>query len=135
MNTKFDPNAYDSKVAAIHTLRINVKSLAQEARYIRREEQRCGHAYREQLHIHRTVKVRWEARVAQLALAYVRGTSRESVENSPTWITTCDTRERLIRDVETKLKKHGVYPKGETLKAWFYPGKAQPQPQAVVASH
>lgn len=133
MNTKYDPQAYDSKVAAIHTLRINVKSLAQEARYIRHEEQRCGPAYREQLHNHRTVKVRQESRVAQLALAYVRGKPRESVDNSITWHTICVTRERMIREVEAKLKKHGIYPRGNAIQEWLCPRRMPAKPASIPA--
>lgn len=135
MNTKHDPQAYDSKVAAIHTLRINVKSLAQEARYIRREEQRCGPAYREQLHNHRTVKVRWESRIAQLALAYVRGTPRDRIERFPAFSSTGDTEARMIRDVEAKLKKHGIYPRGNAVKEWIFPKKTTAQPLTTTANH
>lgn len=65
-------NVYENKIAAIHRLRVNVKSLACEARLIRCEERRCGELYRQELRLHRIGRLREEARYAQLALAYAR---------------------------------------------------------------
>lgn len=72
---------YDAKVAAIHRLRVNVKSLAAEARIIRREERRCGSQYVWTLQDHRRRNVREESRYAGLALAFVRGQEYQSVES------------------------------------------------------
>ncbi len=72
---------YCAKVAAIHKLRVNVKSLAEEARIIRQEAKRCGREYRAVLDCHRRGRVRDEARIAQLALAYVRGMPYRRVES------------------------------------------------------
>lgn len=72
---------YDPKIAAIHKARVNVKSLAAEARMIRREERRAGPAYRLELAAHRRGRVREEARYAQLALAFIRGMAYRNVEN------------------------------------------------------
>lgn len=72
--------AYDPKVAAIHRLRVNVKSLAAEAKIIRQEAWRCGMAYEYSLTLHRKGRLREEARYAHLALAYFRGRSYKSVE-------------------------------------------------------
>lgn len=72
---------FDSRVMAIHRLRVNVKSLAAEAKIIRREVQRCGYQYEQVLINHRRGYLRDEARYAQLALAYVRGVPRIIVEN------------------------------------------------------
>lgn len=71
---------YCEITSAIHRLRINVKSLAAEARYIRQEERRCGSCYRNELYLHRTRRLREESRHAQLALAFLRGRSYQSVE-------------------------------------------------------
>lgn len=71
---------YDSKVAAIHKLRINVKSLAAEAKIIRQEAKRCGMAYEYALTLHRKGRLREEARVAHLALAYARSRAYRSAE-------------------------------------------------------
>lgn len=70
----------DCRVAAIHQLRVNVKSLAAEARIIRQETQRAGAAYAHMLSEHRRGKLRTEARYAQLALAFLRGRSYRTVE-------------------------------------------------------
>ncbi len=72
--------AFDFRVLAIHRLRVNVKSLAAEARIIRREESRCGIRYQFALREHRRGRVREEARYAQLALAFVRGRKYSQVE-------------------------------------------------------
>ena len=71
---------YDWKVAAIHKLRINVKSLAAEAKIIRQEARRCGACYEMELTLHRRGRLREEARYTHLALAFVRGRPYKSVE-------------------------------------------------------
>lgn len=73
--------AFDRKVLAIHKLRVNVKSLAAEARIIRKEECRCGIQYQFALREHRRGRVREEARYAQLALAFLRGRRYSQVEH------------------------------------------------------
>lgn len=73
-------NTYDSKVAAIHMLRVNVKSLAAEAKLIRHEEKRAGIQYQTALQLHRRGRLREEARYAQLALAFLRGRHLRQVE-------------------------------------------------------
>lgn len=72
--------AFDRKVLAIHKLRVNIKSLAAEARMIRKEESKCGLQYMLYLRVHRTGRVREEARYANLALAFVRGRKYSQVE-------------------------------------------------------
>ena len=64
---------YDAKVAAIHRLRVNVKSLSAEARIIRKEAKRADAMYEMDLTLHRRGRLRLESRVAHLALAFVRG--------------------------------------------------------------
>ena len=71
---------YETNVCAIHMLRVNVKSLAEEAKFIRHEERRCGKCYLWRLHGHRIGLLREQSRLAQLALAYVRGRPYRSVE-------------------------------------------------------
>lgn len=71
---------YEKKVAAIHKLRVNIKSLASEASFIRREEKRCGIAYQWELSSHRRGRLREESRYTHLALAFVRGRTYSSVE-------------------------------------------------------
>lgn len=69
-----------SRISAIHRARVNVKSLAAEARFIRQEEQRCGQEFRNDLASHRRGRLRDEARYAQLALAFFRRRSYRTVE-------------------------------------------------------
>jgi len=61
-------------------LRVKIKSLAEEARIIRREERRSNGPLRDELHIHRVIAVRSEARVAQLAYGFIRGRAYERLE-------------------------------------------------------
>jgi hypothetical protein len=72
----------DERVTAIHRARVNVKSLAAEARLIRQEERRAGWVYREELARHRRGRLRDEARYAGLALAFIRGRAYSAVENN-----------------------------------------------------
>lgn len=76
--------------AALHYLRVNVKSLAHESRIIRQEERRTRDRFaRNGLAQHRRLRVRLEARAAQLALAAVRGVPYLRVEpktrTTPDW--------------------------------------------------
>jgi hypothetical protein len=73
---------YDPKIAAIHTLRVNIKTLAAEAVIIRKEEKRAGICYLSYLRHHRTSRLREEARYTHLALAFVRGHKYTRVEQS-----------------------------------------------------
>lgn len=69
-------------VLVIHKLRCHVKSLAEEARIIRKEERRCSLLYSGILREHRIGVLRTEARYAQLALAFIRGRPYRVAENS-----------------------------------------------------
>lgn len=71
---------FDNKVFAIHRLRVNIKSLAAESKIIRDECKRCGAAYFNQLVEHRRGKLRYESRLAQLALTYLRGRPYRMIE-------------------------------------------------------
>ena len=84
----YEPYALDFRAA----LRVKVKSLADEAKIIRREEHRSKNWYEwYSLKQHRKGIVRREARSAQLALAFLRGVPYEKVEsytrvgNEPNW--------------------------------------------------
>jgi hypothetical protein len=82
MQTEQKTYPRDAKVAAIHKLRVNVKSLAAEAKIIRQEAWRCGPAYEAELTMHRRGRLREESRYAQLALAFVRGVPYLAVERN-----------------------------------------------------
>ena len=70
-------------------LRVKIKSLAEEARIIRREERATFGTLREELYRHRMDVVRSEARHAHLAYGFIRGLSYEQMEastnQSPYW--------------------------------------------------
>ena len=78
--TKEAVHVFSSKIRAVHTLRVNSKSLAAEAKIIRQEAKRCGPYYYFGLDHHRRGRLREEARVTHLALAFIRGTPYKSVE-------------------------------------------------------
>jgi len=71
---------YDARIAAIHMLRVNLKSLVAEARIIRFEEKRAGIVYQWNLYDHRVKVLREELRYTGLALAFVRHRPYRSVE-------------------------------------------------------
>lgn len=66
----------------IKFLKVKVKSLAEESRIIRREEQRAtwSNELREQLHLHRVNDVRDESRATHLAYGYLRGQPHRVIE-------------------------------------------------------
>lgn len=64
-------------------LKVKVKHLAEEARIIRKEEQRnCGDT-RDWLYLHRIYGVRPECRATHIAYAFAKGTPLEKVEKFP----------------------------------------------------
>lgn len=65
-------------------LKVKIKSLAEEARIIRKEELRArGYdELREQLYLHRIHDVRDESRATQLAYAYLRGREYGACEHA-----------------------------------------------------
>jgi len=67
-------------------LRVKIKSLAEEARIIRREESRSKGGSQEQteLHLHRVKDVREEQRVSLLAYAFIRGRTLSETERRST---------------------------------------------------
>ncbi len=68
---------------SIHRARINVKSLAAEAKFIRQETTIAKTLLdRACLHQHKTEVVKPESRIALLALAYLKGMERKQCENS-----------------------------------------------------
>lgn len=111
---------YDWKVAAIHKLRVNIKSLAAEARIIRQEAKRAGYPYSGILTEHRRGKLREEARYSHLALGYVRGRTYASMEG-PKRLARC----KPSADPKVLMSKlsgflpymHGL--KSEDLRSWI----------------
>lgn len=69
---------------ALARARVNIKSLAAEAAIIRAEIKNAKLSYiKNDLHHHRMEKVRPEARLANLAIAYIKGRKIEDVERVP----------------------------------------------------
>jgi len=84
-------------------LRVKVKSLAAEAKIIRREEKRMrGGALRDELALHRRGVVRSEARHTHLAYGFIRGRTLQQIEGRTEWPAFV-SRER----VQAMLKKYG----------------------------
>jgi hypothetical protein len=79
---------------------VKIQSLADEARIIRRKEQRTAGRLREELHAHRTSVVRSEARSAQIAMWLIRGKQYATLEptanSEPDW-----------RRIENLIVKYG----------------------------
>ena len=76
-----------AKRKGIIKLRVNVKSLASEAKHLRHEEDRYrgkkdhfGTIFSDIFRDHRIRRVRGEARLAQLSMAYLRGVPYRKVE-------------------------------------------------------
>lgn len=65
---------------SIHVARVNVKSLAAEAIIIRKEMARASELDRSILYNHKVNVVKKEARLANLALAFLRGRPYKSCE-------------------------------------------------------
>ena len=101
-------------------LKVKVKSLAAEAKIIRREEQRCKSRPADkpgrtelllQLKAHRRDTVRREARHSLLALGYLRGRTYRTMERtchqSPSW-----------SEVERMVKKYGPPAHNTSFEDW-----------------
>lgn len=64
-------------------LKIKVKHLAEEARIIRKEEQKSAGDLRNWLYLHRINNVRSECRATHLAYAFAKGKTLKQVEKYP----------------------------------------------------
>lgn len=92
-------------------LRVKLKSLAAEARIIRKEEQATHGEQRDRLHAHRVGIVRFEARAAHLAYGFIRGRTRDQMEpvrypGLPEW-TVKAMEGPLMKRVKELAKKYG----------------------------
>ena len=83
-------------------LRVKAKSLADEARIIRREERRAMGRLREELHLHRVNQLRWAARATFLAYGIVKGRSVDVIE-----VPGSDRSSELWKKVRTMVEKYG----------------------------
>lgn len=103
-----DPNTSAKEGAFLSGLRVRVKELSQEAKFIRHEEQKAkpkrilADDYSEEfwkLRFHRTIDVRNAARAAHLAYAFLRGVPYRRVEK------TTYTTEFLMYDIKKEVKR------------------------------
>lgn len=65
---------------ARHRARVNIKSLAAEAKIIRQETAKAKQEYKTDLIEHRRGRLRYESRLAQLVLCYLNGKPRSYCE-------------------------------------------------------
>lgn len=81
-------------------LKVKIKSLAEEARIIRREEHRTRGELRNELREHRVGIVRSEARATHIAYGLIRGRSLDRIEpgakRQPDW-----------KKIESMCKRYG----------------------------
>jgi len=100
---------------AVHQLRINVKSLAAEARYIREEIKKARTSdYKNALVGHKKWRLKPEARLAHLALAFAKGVPYHSVEvNSRTTPECSELRKKLKRFFDFRQVSY------EAVQAWL----------------
>ena len=103
------------KTAAFHTLRINIKSLAEEAR-INREEARIATDVTVMNSIvnHRKGPLRREARYAQLSLAFLRDMPYRRMESK-----TRDGNEPCDRYLTKKLRRFVDHVDSEAVRSWL----------------
>ena len=104
-------------------LRVKIKSLAAEARIIRKEE-RLALEFRNRslydgLHTHRVRDVRDEARATQLAYAILRGRDYRDVEPNARQLSDWDFRQLAARIVKMVTKYGGRTYEHSELKAWM----------------
>lgn len=83
-------------------LRVKAKSLAEEARIIRREESRSNGQLQIELRWHRISTVRSEARMTYLAYGLIRGTALERIERPA-----LPRGEQLWKRVRAMVEKYG----------------------------
>lgn len=91
-------------------LKVKVKSLAAEARIIRREEMKARGDLRCELCHHRRGAVRLSSREAGIAYGYIRGLTLEQMErnaNTPGWNALSDM---AIDRIAKMVKKYGPVP-------------------------
>ncbi len=92
-------------------LRVKLKSLAEEARIIRKEERRIFGQLREELYRHRIGIVRFEARCSHLAYGFIRGLTLEQMEprrnvDIPEYVAEAIDK-ALFKRVQELIKKYG----------------------------
>jgi hypothetical protein len=98
-------------------LKIKLKSLAAEARIIRKEELRTTGELREQMYLHRVKDLRKEARATHLAYGFIRGKERSAIENKMLPLNSFDLTV-LNGRIQAMVAKYGNRSPDE-LKGWL----------------
>jgi hypothetical protein len=83
-------------------LKVKVKSLAEEARIIRKEERRTKGYLREELNAHRRKEVRFAARTSYMAYGLIRGRAIDKTERPKT-----PRSDNYWKAVKTMIVKYG----------------------------
>lgn len=92
-------------------LRVKLKSLAEEARIIRKEEQRTFGQLQNELHLHRVKELRFEARATHVAYGLIKGRTLAQIEpirykGWPTYAAEAADK-KLFERVAAMIKKYG----------------------------
>lgn len=97
----------------VHALRVNVKSLAAEARLIRDEIRRATNPEaKASLACHRAWRVKPESRLAQLALAFVKGVPYRVVERNAT------SKVDAVK-LANKIQRFVYIPRASSVREWL----------------
>jgi len=97
---------------AVHLLRVHIKALAAEWEISEREERQAAAEYKPWLHSQRMWRIKKEARLAHLALAFVEGKRYRDVEQNAA--TPVDAGK-----LTCKLQKFLVNVKKAEVEAWL----------------
>lgn len=100
-------------------LKINIKSLAAEARINRAEARKCRGWDRYDLNAHRTGKLRYEARLANLAYAFLRDIPYKRVEQRVSVDTMLHDQLFLATALTTKINRFSSRVTVEDVEAWL----------------
>lgn len=92
-------------------LRVKLKSLAEEARIIRKEEQRTFGQLQNELHLHRVNELRAEARATHIAYCLIKGRTLAQIEpirykGWPIYVAEAADK-KLFERVAAMIKKYG----------------------------
>jgi hypothetical protein len=102
--------------SALVRAKINSKSLAAEALFIKREIDRSiDRILANNLHNHRILKVRPEARLTNLAIGYLKGRARKSVEVSDREVDF----KRLAKKINIFIDEYFNKVSEEDLRNWY----------------
>lgn len=97
-------------------LKIKLKSLGAESRFIRKEERKTAGDLREEMYLHRMM-LRREARATHLAYGFIRGKSRACIEDRAAALSAID-QAKLLDRITAMASKYGSRPVTD-VKDWM----------------